>query len=467
MTCRPPRGDDRGNPCSGGYVIIGDTGSALLYSQQLLRNGVTVPVHLIIEGVDRTNERDIESTCYIMSKLGSHLPFLNCEKLRYVEAGDHPCQNDPCPTRKTETITYYTGNGIAGDIIASYYMPRIGPWLTPDNASRATSFWRNNTDRRIYGEEIESVGNTMATCLDISTGINKFSSCCPIVKLDEHLMVQSDGQCCSRNIFQDAYEDITTYDNFFLHTEVKGLTITVGTTGSCYNVTSCNGLDLIENARVIWKTNPYTYLRLAGNAGLDPAPVRVPVTYRAVIPIKKFNEPPGIDLTQAEPGGDLLTSHLSFSMYDNRAVDSSSVTWYGSAYTSDEDLSSVCKEGKYSDCDYTLLIVEVVNVKNRRRASYNYSEQLVDIYYNDNNIEDKWMKKFMDIVACSYNAYTGVQIDPTELIEMKTITLGGLSIDTIRITDVSLRESPVITVLETTAHTYGQKLYPHISGSAC
>ena len=136
---------------------------------------------------------------------------------------------------------------------------------------------------------------------------------------------------------------------------------------------------------------------------------------------------------------------------------------HNSFNTTTEDLSVVTPEGKYADSGRQLLIIEALSTKNKRRATYNTSEREIQVNYNDRIFEEGYLNQFAHIVAGVYNAYTGLLIPVDSLITESSVCSAnsGTCHDANILTDYSLRQSPMISVLELTSHLYGSEIYPN------
>ena len=281
----------------------------------------------------------------------------------------------------------------------------------------------------------------------------------PAILTQHYIFSEKNNDLYQREIFFDAYNTVNQSSNVDIHTHVSNIQFTAGSTSGLYDVSARDSTDTlaVQNAKVIWKLNPYSFLRIATVGGANPDPMMIPAFYRAVISIPNAGR---VNLSSLTPGDDLITTHQAFSVHDLNNPRSTPLVWLAQAYTTPEDLSVVAPEGTYADADSdtSLLIVEAVCTKNRRTAVYNIGEDEVVISKNDNNVEAAWMAQFTTMVSCVYEAYTGSTLDATNM--NGSVCTGGICQDSAALRDYGCRESPMVTVLETLGHLYGSPIYP-------
>lgn len=442
-----------------GYVIIGDTVSAVLYAKRLIANKVTAPIYILTQGVDRTNIDDIPDVDFPLNNTKRILHYLAVEKLHSIPPGDNDNEDDDeIDTDYDKVIHYNIGVGPLGDFIGAYFSPRVGPWFPHSSSTRLEKFLNENTKQKhLSTQEITLVDN-----LALQLNIAKTSSMIvktPSILNTHYVFVNREHDKQTRELFLDAYHYVNQTSNVDIVSEVVGIKFEESSTAGLYNVTATSGLNTeISAAKIVWKTNPYTYLRTATAGGLDPKPVLVPTFYRAVLSIPK--NAGNVDLTNATVSEDLISSHLTFSLYDMNNPKHSAIAWICQAYTTTEDVSEVHPAGKYADTSYTLLIVEGVCTKNKRKATYNNGEHEVQINHNDKLVENGWLLQFAKIVSAVNKAYTGATVAPESYLGESSICTSGTCQDGNVIVDYSLRESPMVSVLELAGHMYGLDIYP-------
>ena len=508
------------NTTNFGYAIIGDTATSTLYAKRLLGNNITQPISVISEGIDRSNIDDISDINFAANNNKRILHYIRPEQIHMIPAGDN--NEDPdgnLDNQEEQTIYYYVGAGPLGDFISAYIIPRTGPWFGHSSSGRLERFLNQYTVRSpLTSEEI-----IISDRISQIWGIPKTSSM--VVKgpsiLNQHYeFLQLHDDMVTREIFLDEYHMVNSTSNVDYITQASNIRFTSTNTNNClYNITANNFS--LSSVRPIWKTNPYTYLRLATEGGLNPEPLLLPTFYRGVLSIpisgtgdigitgisgctavagitgfvcfsctgtttatttcECFNTVSGtpnlsqlntcyvglsnisgVDFTGVVSTEDLITSHVSFSLYDIANPQSSALAWLVQVYTTTEDLSVVTPEGKYADSGRQLLIIEALSTKNKRRASYNISEREIQINYNDRIAEEGYLNQFAHIVAGVYNAYTGLLIPVDSLITESSVCSAnsGTCHDANIITDYSLRQSPMVSVLELASHLYGSEIYP-------
>lgn len=482
------------NNSSNTYAIIGDTAAAALYAKRLLANQVTSQISIISEGIDRTTIASLPDVSFSADNNLRVLHYLNTEQIHLVPSG-----NTQDGSQIERIIHYHTGSGVLGDFISSYHIPRLGPWFTHSSNSRLERFFIESTVKSaLTPQEV-----IIASRLQAIWGLQSTSSIIvdyPSILNAHYEFINENNNSFTRELFLHQYHLVNQAENVDFISEANNLqfTLVTGTTGG--NVYDITGNDInLKAVRPIWKTNPFTYLRLATEGGLNPNPVLIPTFYRAVlsIPISgtgatgvtgtfatghtgyiSFSTTnsnsnstgtecfpgltgiTGIDLSNASATEDLITSHITFSLHDVSNPRNSGLAWLVQAYTTSEDLSIVTQEGNYADTEKTLLIIEALSTKNKRRAHYNTAEKEVELNYNDHLIEQGYLRQFALIVASIYNAYTGSIISPDTLLNDSSVCISGTCHDSNILVDYSLRESPMVSIVQLASNMYGVDIYP-------
>jgi hypothetical protein len=446
------------------HLIIGDTVSGTLYTNRLVRNGVTSIVHLLNEGVERLTTCDIEDVSFIVNHNKVILHHLNDEQVHLMTCGESEHDNDDQQNITFDDLIYqyYYGAGALGDFIASYLTVRVGPWFDHSTHCRAEKFVNCNTTKFTLNSAEKFVHDKIVSKWGI-VSTSKVIVNEPSILNVHYKFVQYNDET-SRELFLDEYHFVNNQDNVDIYHEVENLTFNKN--GSLYDVS----FDAKNNSQTgtynpIWMTNPYTYLRLANEGGYNNKNnIRLPTHYRAVIAISESNTG-GVDLTSVVADDELVTSYLAFSLYDINNPNLSNLTWLIEVYTTKEDLSVVHPAGAFSETGKTLLIVNAICTKNTRKASYSTCENEVQVRYNSYIAEDGYRKQFAKIVAGLYQIYTNTPIDPNDLIN-EASTCGAtthICHEANRITDYVLRESPIEIAVRTLVSLYGGELYPRIN----
>lgn len=522
-----------------GYAIIGDTTAATLYAKRLLGNNVTTPISIISEGVDRMNIEDIIDIDFPATNNKKILHYLNVEKIHMIPSGDNPNDNDDITFQTEQIIHYHVGSGSLGDFIAAYHIPRIGPWFTHSTNGRLERFLSESTVKSALTSQESLVVNRLSSLWGLTQTSSIIVKCPSILNVHYEFLKQVQDTYV-REIFQDQYHMVNHSSNADYISEATNLrfTSTTGITGitgnGLYNITG-NNINL-QAIRPIWKTNAYTYLRLANEGGINTGPLMLPTFYRAIISVPIGGTGiagitgitgltdctpvagpsghvclsctglsgttvgsvigvsgmtcicvptngsvgsglsgtfcfvgqsglSGIDFTNVSGTEDLITSHITFSLYDLANPRNSGLAWLVQSYTTLEDLSVVALNGRYADTGRMLLIVEAISTKNKRSTSYNIGEHEIQVNYNDRLAENGYFRQFAQIVAGVYNAYTGGFI-PVDLLLSDTsicAPISGICSDGDFILDYSVRESPMVSVIELASNLYGVDIYPNPS----
>lgn len=448
-------------------TLIGNTGHVFVYAARILKKGYTGPISILVEGTNNMNEEDTQRTNFVVEQNDNMLEFLQSERIYFQRAGDGGrlhVDEDPACFDGDLTIDYHVGSGVIGDFISSYIVPRAGPWFNPTRKEQLTDFATNQTTRNcltaVEGFLVEKLRQKFA--LDPT---NEFIVNVPSISTQTSTFVKREGgRYVWRNLFGKIYEDVMSAGNVSLYTNVTGLQFGPGTMEGTDLVTfmSCDGSQSLDNNTVVWKTNPYTFLRLATMGGLDPNVMKIPVSYRAVVSIPENNvRTGGVDLTNAPHLGDMVTSIITFCINElSRAGGNCKPEWLCQAYTSREDTSQVNGNNLYADAGRTLLIVEMISLRNTRKTSYNTNKAQCTVVMNRRSSEMYHLKQAATLVAAIYTGLTGIPLDPSTIISPQSICQVGVCSEHVRLTSFVRRETSLSIVCELLNHLYGGRGYP-------
>lgn len=460
-----------------GYAIIGNTATAILYARRLIQNGVTAPIYVITSGVDRTNLNCLEQISFPATNINSILHFLFGERVHYIANGDDADVDDDERIVETDRIIqHYVGNGSVGDMISAYFSPRLGPWFSHTSNQRMQKFLHNHVTRKSLNPAEKVVAERLKTMWNVPlvyTLINQG----PAILNTHFEMIRSHDDRDKRELFLEQYHQVNDAANVDIISETHNLRFTLNPNGTTYDITGSN--INITNVKPIFKTNLYSYLRIATAGGLDPDVIWIPTFYRAVISIpasgsgyigmshfvngqaSRLKYDTGIDLRSIDESADMIITHNAFSLYDIGNPKSSAVAWMGQIYTTREDLSIVDPRGLYASEGNVLLVVEAICLKNRRQSRYNVSEGEIQMSYNPRLAERNYRQQFAQILSDAVNVYTGVRIHPDSFVEESSVcSASGMCGDNTIIQDFSLRQSPMNIVLDMAASLYKMDTYP-------
>lgn len=268
-----------------GFAIIGDTVGSTLYARRLLANRVTDPIYLINEGVDRTNVDGIEDPSFAADHVKDILHHITTERVHMVQAGDNDNDDEDdthMGKQEERIIQYYVGAGPLSDFISAYHIPRVGPWFTHSTSTRLAKFFDEFTmktplspEERVIADRLSSIWNIPQT--------NSIIVKHPAILRSHYTFLQENNDVHTRELFINEYNTINEADNVDTLTETARLTFSPTGGDNIYDISGRNVS--LTNVKVVWRTNPYTYLRIATDGGLSPDPLKIPTFYRAVIPI--------------------------------------------------------------------------------------------------------------------------------------------------------------------------------------
>jgi hypothetical protein len=463
-----------------GYAVIGDTVSGTLYARRLLNNGITQPITLINEGVDITNRECILEVSFPATNSKRILQYLIPEQVNLMNSAD-----EGAPTYEEDKIfKYYVGSGPLGDFIATYFSPRVGPWFTTFTSNRLIPFINTFTIKVNLNPKEMAVSSFLQNVWGIPSTTSVIVKTPSILGVHYIFMTYDDvSDTYLRQLFVPEYKAVSQTSNVDVITGARNLVFNPTAVNTVYDITGTDtGMGEIDitDARLVWKTNYYTYFRLAANGGLNPKPALLPTFYRARLPIPLASVT-GVSTTSTPPcscsytgttgtigsgfGADLITSYISFSLYDLNNPKQTTIAWLAQAYTTSEDLSVTDPSGAYADTGYNYLIIEAISVKNKRKSSFDTTLQEVQVLYNDPDTENAFLLQFATIATTVYQAYTGKTLTPETLIQDSSVcNANGACQDANVIVDYSLRESPLSVVMQLVSALYGSELYPTPGG---
>jgi hypothetical protein len=435
------------------YAIIGDTVSSTLYAKRLLGNRVTTNITIINEGSDKVNISDLTSTKFAAINTKRILHYLKGERIHMIPAGDMSAEDDDrlINSQVDQVFYYHIGSGQLGDFISAYHTPRVGPWFSESSTNRLERFLTEFTLK----SPLNNVELNIAAAIKSIWGLTSTSSIVvknPSILNCHYEFVEEKDDNPERQLFLDTYHIVNQTTNIDYINEATNIKFTSDGSG-LYNITGSNFS--LPNVKPIWRTNLYSALRIAGMGGLDLPPMYLPTFYRYVSPIKQ--------LEGVSAAGDLTTTHLTFSLSDLANPKNSALVWLVQCYTVDEDLSIIDQAGRYADIGKTLLIIEAICTKNKRKVTYNVGERESHVNYNSRIVENGWLQQFAQIASNINKAYTGVTVPVDTLISDVTVCgPNGTCHDGNTITDYSFRESPMVSIMELASHMYGLDIYPKI-----
>lgn len=457
------------------YVIIGDTAHAIVRARRLLKDGVTQPIAILIEGNDKMNKNNVEPTDFSVKSSRKILSYLQAECLHYIPKGNDNNDDDGHYSNidedEDQVVKYYHGSGICGDFISAYYLPRCGPWFNNSTHSALTRFIRDHSDKSCMTDIEDQIVTFLSNAFNVGTTSN-FIVKNPAIQDELYTFIQGesddDNPSHFRQLFAHIFETVIEAPNVNIYLECTNIKFH-GVGSKLYDVSfqSCTHPHAVAGAKVLWETNPYTFLRLATNGHLSPKNIKVPVVYRAVVPIPKRTSV--LDLSGAGNYGDLVTTYIPFALQDFRNDENRtcSISWLGNMYTAVEDLASVDRQGLYASEGNTLLIVEAISLINRRECSFNQSDQQVQVCFNSRKAERAWLRRFAELVAKAYQAYTGLIISPDTIANIESMCNAGACSDMFQISNIVTRESPMVTMIELGNHLYGSDTWPVAGSSRC
>lgn len=454
------------------YLVLGSSFAAQYRIARLLNNGVTGQIYHLVEGASRINNNCVSATTFAQTNIRNILQYGIPEQiLTTVSSGENDSEiDDFCDTTDTSTVTqWWAGNGVNGDtIFAPYFIRPSSYFLQGINSNRIEQFWKSaNLDQPLNTAETQ-LANEVINEFNIGDSLRNLVVKLPSVlrRIYPGLVENYNGLGNLRQLYSQLADRNYSAPNVTLYSEIVGLTFALQNNG-LYNVSALSGLNgIIHDVKVIWATNPFTYLRLATNGGITPQPsLPMPITYRFTIPIPRINNQ-GINIP-TEHGGDLITTFNGFSLHDSKHPKSTySIDWVFAVYTSDEDLATFDQKGRYAADGYTLLQIDAIHIAGpKRQTTFNIAQQQLISRRAPASQEAQSRAFFLEVVAAVYLIYTGLVFDPLNFDPNTSIcTTDGLCSDNITLTTTPDRELPLFTVMNATNLLYPSPNFPNING---
>lgn len=308
MSIRPTRKsgcNNSGSGCTGttdsGIAIFQDSTASVLYARRLLANNVRVPIYLLNKGVNRTSTRNVTDTSFVPDHTKCVLQYMYSQQHRYVSYDndtnnhiDYELTNsssnstDDTFPQNDRVVSFHTGSGPLGDLISSYYIPRVGPWFYEPNLNSTTrleNFIQASTMHTSLNSQEQLVSDRLSQIWNIPY-TNSVVVRQPSI-LDGHYVfarTDSNGNI-KRQLFLDQYHQVKNSVN--VRSDINHFRFTQVNTTS--NGTPIYDIDadgeIIPNVRLIWKTTPGKYQQTTAEGGAPSKDLDLPVLYRASIPI--------------------------------------------------------------------------------------------------------------------------------------------------------------------------------------
>jgi hypothetical protein len=493
-------------------TIFGDTYAATKYAQRLVSNGITNQIHVLVEGPNFVNTQCVNEVAFPAINSRKILAYLGTEQIHIVSSGS---LTDPCsdvPLVRDEIIQYNVGFGVNGDYVGTYTTVVVGPWF--QSQTTASNYIVNYVNANTTKQNLTVVESSVISFLSRHYNIPIVNSVVvpgpSILSVHYAFALQASNGAFVRNVGAQTQMAVAQVPNVAYALGAANIRFipTVSSDGSqvtgLYSVvTQTNTKQAVEipPSRVVWKTNPYTYLRVATTGGLSPTPVAIPTFYRVKYPIpasllnsvgvatgstsnntnsssshlstscncsSSFNSSVGSsNPTATAIGADLVTSSIEFSLYDLAHPSSTSIAWFCRAYTTPEDLSVTDQAGSYAAPGYQFLILEAYCTNNRRVAEYDMSLQETVVNLNPMVQEVMYRGQAASIFSTVALGY-GFTISPEVILsEPNMCTPHAVCQDSQIIVDYSLRESPLTIALQSIGQLYGNDIFLNAGQSCC
>lgn len=385
-------------------VIIGNSVAAILAAENLLNQGIRQPITVITPGENRLQQRNISDQSFAIQEQGRLAQYTSNEQIHYIDIAGNTIFNVP-----TRVTNFSVGSGVQGDFIANYFTGVLGPWFQPSLSSNVTSFFQRNTQITDLNNAELSIHNRLVTDLGLASTSKLVVTKPSILNLHYKFTTANDNGITRdslRQLFLNAYDVVTSASNTQLFSGISNINITRSETDSAlFNVSSPLLPQTFENVRLLVRDNQFTTNSIYNNSNIETRTVNYPAYYRAVVSIPKNNlNTGGIEILDSYINPDGTFTHNSYSTELGMLVH---------AYTTDEDIPT----GTIANVDdnQTLLIIDGISTKNRRRLTFSQAENANQIHMNDCPLEEKTLCHFAENVQAIYKAYTGNTVALSDL----------------------------------------------------
>uniref|UniRef100_A0A6C0JV84 Uncharacterized protein n=1 Tax=viral metagenome TaxID=1070528 RepID=A0A6C0JV84_9ZZZZ len=425
------------------YLVIGNTLAAAAETINLYEAGSPV-IFFLTQGPSRSHNTNIRHPGFALREIKTILDYLTCINVRH-----RICD------KVLDTRSYYIGSGVLGDMIAAYYIPRVGPWFIGDG-NKWSSFVDRNTLKRCNTPAENTVVGRLATVYKLNVTANVTNGG-PSILNCVYAFLSRCGDCTNRNLFYPKTSGISSrpeINHICSPCEVHSSIVSTDYQGDTYNITA--GDIAATGVKIRWKCHPYMYLKLHHRLSGRSCCKMLPAFYRTVLAIPLDNVATGGVLLNSENPIDLdyLSSYISFSL-GNSNCKSSRISWNISAYTTAEDASQTGLGGVFAAPDQTLLIVEGICNENIRKVVYCPDDDTVELIMNDDNTENDFLHRFAHIVAEVKSAYTGTPIAIADILGSVNACVNNVCTKVTPTIIDGLRESPLQTVVHMEAMLFG------------
>jgi len=461
------------------YTIIGDTSASFVEAQSLLtqadNSGTQILINILIEGADRTNT-NLSEVDYAALNYPSCLKDMITERVMSIPQVIMTKSVSPEEYVQTQDLnSYNVGKGPLGDMVATYFIPRCGPWFNKQANTGINKFVNDTTITQPFTTSISVVANSIAARLGLAKVTNTVRVDSPSILMNNKVFVTPNVSANNnidnlsrdfvRNIFLSTYHSVCADSRVTPYYQVQGMQFTKNSDGTYDICVMKNDLTttLISGTKLRWSTNGYTYLRLATNGGLNVKQVPLPVAYKFSTVIPLVN-PGGADLVNgSDDFGDGVTSCITFSVSDISSRDNKSIAWTVIAYTTAADLYPVSANDIVTATDsanYTTLNIEALCFKNKRNCQYDTTNQWTESNYNSYDIESKYERNFKSICAAVLSAYTNVVHSETDISTNDAMDGEGARVHRTVTTNLTFRQFPMSVILDLLSEQFVPVLNP-------
>lgn len=367
---------------TGQYIIIGGGYEAIFYAQRIRNNHPAAVINIVYEGSDLTDDPNIQDVNYwTLAVNNPHFFYRNA--IHYLHGdgtGNHGSFSTPI--------------GLLGNSISAY-SDEMGPYLTPQSPPNQIKLIQAYTEISPATATEARIIASLAAIFNISTTRSFHPNTPSVLNRHFEFITQESSGDVSRNLGLDVLNTLKNDDNVFFYGEAQDYNFTRlsnGTNGanSTYQLSfKSDGRKRITlTGRVLFKTDPATALRIAGEGGYNRiTSAQFPAQYRALVPVN-------INLNNIA---------ILFTLPDRRAS-SNKPKWLMFIYTTTQDLQTDTFAN--STTGQTILVIEGVDILNKRTMTYDDGANELLLQYNSNRQERESRDAFHEIVSKVYTAVT-------------------------------------------------------------
>lgn len=429
-------------------VVIGDTAGAVLAADKI-KNKKKSFVNYVFEGTDNlSGDPYVTNINHAIKNTQFKLHHFRTQQIHYIgpDAGDS-CSEDHSDNDLQVTsrvIHHLTGNGPSGDLIG-ISMVDFGPWI-PSGPSKATVKAIHAITTKVKLSKLEKqVQKHIKHAFKLHETDQVVVNQPSVANVHNYLITEEAGdEDFTRNLFNEEYTDVVNSNRASVFSNAKNIDVEPAT-GNRFNVTLTSNREpkVVRNAKVIWATDPHTYVRLRDGTHLPKKSLKIATEYASFTPVKRTDI---INIKCAKPMSDGILARGTYSTgnldsENHQTVISWAVEWsLGSIDLPTLNFADTCQ-------DFLLVSLNAVNFHNKRTLTFDRNNEESLVYFNSEHEEAKFSNQFKKHISEVFKGLTGN--GPGNLEMFQEFTRNGAVTEVPAITSTPGQSTNVATVVRT------------------